>query len=283
MALTLLRLTWPLACLLSLGLLCASAVEEDLENDAAADEEIEQPLTKEQLHDLHTKIDSDSDGKISLHEAMEYAAKMSKVIAGKDVAVIMEEMDTDNDGKLSLQEHLNEISSMSEDADSEEIKEVEQRKILQTAKFEAADSNSDGFLESKELPGLFFPETHPGVLEVQTRDTMRLKDSNADGKLSTKEFWELGEDNGDVELSEEELKEFEKLDKDKSGSLDLNELKVYESGVLQTESSLMKLLEVCDKDGDKQCTLQELESSREALVATDAHYQLLEWSQGHEL
>merc|ERR1712146_647848 len=139
-----------------------------------------------------------------------------------------------------------------------------------------------GFLEPQEMSGLFFPETHPGVLEVVVRETMRLKDRDADGKLSKKEFWEI-EEGDDVQLSEEELKEFNDLDKDKSGSLDLNELKAYESGLSETENSLMKLLEVCDKDGDKQCTLQELENSREALASTEAHFQLLEWSQGHEL
>jgi len=282
MALALLNLTWPLAGLFSIGLLCASAVEENVENDAADDQEVEQAMTKEQLKDIHAKIDSNSDGKISLHEAMEYSAKMSKIFAGKDMASLLQELDTDTDGKLSLQEHLDEIGAMSEEADADELMAMEQRKILQTDKFKAADSNSDGFLEPQEMSGLFFPETHPGVLEVAVRETMRLKDRDADGKLSTKEFWEI-EEGDDVQLTEEELKEFNDLDKDKSGSLDLNELKAYESGLSETENSLMKLLEVCDKDGDKQCTLQELESSREALTSTEAHLQLLEWSQGHEL
>eukprot|EP00930_Biecheleria_cincta_P007456 TRINITY_DN108675_c0_g1_i1.p1 TRINITY_DN108675_c0_g1~~TRINITY_DN108675_c0_g1_i1.p1 ORF type:complete len:285 (-),score=78.61 TRINITY_DN108675_c0_g1_i1:363-1217(-) len=284
MAPTLLKLSWPLATVFLLHVLGETVLEENTveENDPANDEAVGPELTKEQLQALHVKIDADKDGKISLHEAMEYASKVSKIMAGKDIEKILEEMDTDKDGKLSLQEHLNDVTFIPAQADAEELKEIEQTKMFQTNKFKAADSDNDGSLGPKELPGLFFPETHPGVLEVAARETMRLKDSNKDGKISMNEFWELGE-SPEVQLQEAELRDFEEIDKDKSGSLDLEEVKAWESGMSHTESVILKLLEVCDKDGDKQCTLQELENSRETF-SMDSHYQLLEWAeQGHEL
>jgi len=281
MALSLKRLMWPIAGVLLLTVLSANGQEEDVTDDQDIEEEA---MTKEQLRKLHAKFDMDGNGKVSLQEIMGFAQQMSKAIAGKDVVAILEEIDTDKDGKLSLQEHLNDIHNQAEGGDEAEQKELEQRKLVETNKFKAADVNGDGILGPEEIPAIFYPETHPEVLAVTVQETMRQKDYDGDGVLTAKEFWEFRpEDSDQDQVSEEEMKDFETLDKDKSGTLNLDELKAWESGIFHTESAMMKLLEHCDKDGDMQCNIEELENARELIAASDAQYHLIEWAEHHEL
>merc|ERR1711920_1210062 len=122
------------------------------------------------------------------------------------------------------------------------MKELEQRKKIETQKFSAADVNGDGFLDSHELPALFYPETHDAVLRVTVAETLRQKDLNKDGKLTPREFWEADEADGDEgELSEEENSDFGKLDTDGDGTLNMQELSMWESGRFHTIEAMKKL------------------------------------------
>merc|ERR1712060_153694 len=134
----------------------------------------------------------------------------------------------------------------------------------ETQKFAAADLNGDGFLDSHELPALFYPETHDAVLQVTVGETMRMKDVNKDGKLTPKEFWEADESDGDEgELSEEERADFAKLDVNRDGMLDLQELQFWESGHFHTTEAMKKLFEIVDTDNDMHITAEEFSGSRE--------------------
>eukprot|EP00440_Ansanella_granifera_P063399 gb/GFBE01068744.1/.p1 GENE.gb/GFBE01068744.1/~~gb/GFBE01068744.1/.p1 ORF type:complete len:281 (+),score=102.88 gb/GFBE01068744.1/:1-843(+) len=270
---------------MGLALLVTPAVLGQDEDDVVDDQDIEEEaMTKEQLRALHGKFDSNKDGKVSLSEILTFARDMSKAIAGKDVAAILEEIDTNKDGKLSLQEHLNDIHNQADGGDDEEMKELEKRKVVEAEKFRAADDNGDELLTTAEVASLFYPETHAGVLEVSVRETLRQKDHDGDGVLTAKEFWEFSVEGAeDDQLSEEEIQDFQKLDKDGNGVLDHNELKAWESGLFHTEAAMVRLLEIADKDGDMHATLQELENAREELAASDAQYHLIEWAEHHEL
>merc|ERR1712217_30246 len=146
----------------------------------------------------------------------------------------------------------------------EEMKELEQRKKIETQKFSAADINGDGFLDATELPALFYPETHSAVLDVTVAETMRQKDLNKDGKLTPKEFWEAdGADGDEGELSEEENADFAKLDIDGDGLLNQRELQEWESGKFHTAGAMKKLIEIVDKNNDIHFTTEELAHARE--------------------
>jgi Ca2+-binding EF-hand superfamily protein len=249
--------------------------DQDIEEDS---------LTADQLRRIHAKFDGNGDGRVSLHEVMSFSDSVSKAIAGKDIGAILEEIDTSKDGKLSLEEHLSDIHNQADGGDEQEMQELEHRKAVEAAKFRAADSNSDGHLDANELPGLFYPETHEGVLDVTVAETMRQKDTNKDGKLNAKEFWESDQmDGDDADLSEEEKADFARLDTNGDGSVDVQELRAWESGRFHTEDAMKKLFEIADKDGDLHITGDELAEARDGISASDAQYHLIEWAEHHEL
>eukprot|EP00443_Scrippsiella_acuminata_P010805 CAMPEP_0115288270 /NCGR_PEP_ID=MMETSP0270-20121206/62887_1 /TAXON_ID=71861 /ORGANISM="Scrippsiella trochoidea, Strain CCMP3099" /LENGTH=276 /DNA_ID=CAMNT_0002705373 /DNA_START=70 /DNA_END=900 /DNA_ORIENTATION=- len=244
----------------------------------------EESLTAEQLVGLHKKFDQDGNGKVSLQEVMKFAEVMGKAIASKDITAILEEIDTSKDGKLTLEEHLNDIHNQADGGDEEEMKELEERKKVEAAKFAAADVNGDKVLDIEEIPALFYPETHEGVLSVSVAETMRQKDTNGDGKLTAKEFWEADAETGDEgELSEEENADFQKLDLNGDGVLNMDELSAWESGRFHTEQAMKKLFEIADQDNDMHVTADELAKAREQISISDAQYHLIEWSEHHEL
>merc|ERR1719201_2094413 len=103
---------------------------------------------------MHSKIDQNRDGQISMQEIIEYSHNMRKVIAKKDIHTVIDEMDLDKDGKLSLVELLKDMEQWGEEGEEDKA-EAAKRKELETAKFHAADANRDGFLDTEELPALF--------------------------------------------------------------------------------------------------------------------------------
>merc|ERR1712083_269710 len=253
----------------------AKAHEEGGDGGEAIQEHV---LTPEQMHGMHAKMDGNSDGKILLKEVMQYSESMRKVIASKDVVNVLEEMDLNKDGKLSLAELMKDMEQWGE-GDEEEQKGMERRKELEAEKFTMADENKDGLLDIKELPALFYPETHSGSLELTAKASMMEKDKDGDGLLTPKEFWESHStsDGEEVTISDEEHADFKKLDKNGDGKLDIEEVKVWESGNFHTEGAMQKLFELADKDNDMHVTKQELEDAREQIAASDAHYHLMEW------
>lgn len=242
-------------------------------------EEERDPLTSEQIRTVHSAVDKNGDGRISLAEVMEHSDKIKKLMAQKDTHELLKEMDTDNDGKLSLTELMKDLEPMPED-DPENLEATKKYKDLETAKFEIADENGDGFLQVHELSSYFYPDTNPGILELLAKTTLKERDLDGDGKLS---FQEFSEDTTAQEDSGENHFEFQQFDKDGDGKLNLEELKVSESGRHHTEKTMQSLIEIADQDNDGHVTREELDAAKEMLVTTDAHYELVEWAKHDDL
>jgi Ca2+-binding EF-hand superfamily protein len=271
---------WKFAILLHLAR-CNDDDPEPLEDDEAGLKL--DTLSAEQMQGMHAKIDSNQDGKVSMAEMLHFATKVRRAIAEKDVGTIMAEMDSDRDGKLSLEELLKDLESWGAEAE-EGDNEPQVRKELETQKFKIADKNGDGFLDIEELPPVFYPETHDDILAVAAGHTHRRKDTDSNGQLSPREFWEGdGVDGQDIAISKEEDADFKKLDKDGDGSLNVEELKFWESGAFHTQDAMQKLFDLADTDHDMHVTAEELVNAREGIAGTDAQYNLMEWAEHHEL
>jgi len=230
----------------------------------------------DQLRKLHSMIDSNGDGKVSLEETMRYSHSTGKEIAAKDVVQIKERMKLTTDGGVALEDHLSYIRSIFSDGDA--------RKELETAKFKAADANGDGLIDDSELPSLSYPETHEAVMAVVIANAMRSKDSDKDGVLTMREFWASDFTAGrDYKFSTEEKADFALLDKDGDGVLNLDELGRWESGRFHTETTLKKFFEAADKDGDMHMTAAELVEGAGHMETTDSQMHFMQWANHHEL
>mmetsp|Transcript_53854 Transcript_53854/g.149796 ORF Transcript_53854/g.149796 Transcript_53854/m.149796 type:complete len:276 (+) Transcript_53854:78-905(+) len=250
-------------------------VEEKIETDRIKIEE----ATK-----VHANADTNSDGKVSLQEILEYSMVMRKAAAGRGDHAAVEELDANRDGKLSLEEVLKDIGTWADDADNEEKKSAEALRAVESEKFRVADGDADGYLSREELAAMFYPEIHDGVLAITAAASLREKDRDGDGELTQREFWEGDvSDDEDLTISEEETKDFNALDKDGNGRVNLEELKAWESGMFHTEEAMKNLFEICDKDGDMHVTLKELHDSWEEIDGTDVRYHLMEWAWHDEL
>lgn len=264
--------------LASLLLACALSQEAVTDADSAIDAD---SLTEEQLRALHLKMDLDGSGGISVDEALQYSDMMRKEVASKDVANVLQELDGNKDGGVSLEELLKDVEHWDQGEEGDK-KQLDARRSLEEQKFAVADADKNGLLDKEELPGLYYPEIHAGVLDLTTKDAMDHRDIDRDGFLTAHEFWE-GQNGGELGISPEEQADFKKLDKDGSGTLDLAELRAWESGHYHAREAFEKLMQIADKDHDGHTTAAELLAARIALAGTDAHYHLLEWSEHHEL
>jgi len=251
--------------------------ESTVDPDAVPEEQV--PLSSNQMHTLHGKIDTNRDGKLTLVEITDFSKKMRMETAKKEMPAILSDLDKDEDGKVSLQEVLGD-ENMYEGIETEEDKAaLAKRNEVEKAKFQAADANKNNFLEVEELPAIFFPDTHPVVLQIETAESFKDKDTDGDGKLTQKEFWQNSAAGEDAGTSEDEQGDFKRLDTDKNGHLDPKEFQHYESGNYQNEEAFRKLIELADKDGDKMVTADELVKAREPISKSDAQYHLSDWNE----
>jgi len=272
-------------------------VEEGLDEDAAAFEEGE-------LRKMFRWFDADKDGRASLDEIMQFSMDMRQKVAAADAHTVIDEMDTDHSKTLSLQEVEAGVAQWDKSLDGKEVEAdanedasaKSQRLETERAKFNEADSDKNGVLDAPEMPGYFYPETNPSVLEVMTVAAMKEKDRNGDGKLSLKEFWgvdledpkaqgdEEPEDSGDSGATPEdsgatpeEEEDFKMLDLNKDKYLGLDELRAWESGEFHTREAMRKMIELADQDHDMHITADELVKAREKIAGMDAQYSLTEW------
>jgi len=236
-------------------------------------------MTRDQLSYLHGQIDADRDGRISMGETLDYSGGMRRAIAAKDVRSLFVDMDLDRDGRLSLDEVLKDLQLPGE-GDAGATGEGVLRRDLESQKFSLADANGDGFLDEDELPALFFPESHSGVLELTAKATLAQKDEDKDGFLSLREFWGgTQEDGEELFLSDGEKEEFRKIDTDGDGRIDFEEAKAWVSGRIHAEHTMKKLFDLADTDRDNLVTADELSAAREQLAQSEVHDHIMEWAQ----
>lgn len=242
----------------------------------------QQAFTWDEMCGLHSRIDRNGNGKVSMAEVLRLSHDVRKASAIRHIQDVLGEIDGDSDGKLTLAEVLRDLEQWS----GEDGGELSQKSALtwdfERQKFKVADADKNGLLDTQEFPAFFFPETHDGVLELMTKAALEVKDVDRDGLLTLREFWHVGDDEV-PDLSEEAKEDFAKLDKDGNGSLDLDELKAWESGRFHTEEDMKKLFQVADKDGDMHLTAEELGDARELIAGSSAQYHFMEWAAHHDL
>jgi len=227
----------------------------------------EKELSPRVLQKLHAKIDADVNGKVSLDELMTFFQDTRKSSIAKDLKYMIAELDSDKDGKISL----NEVRQ-SDGADGDD----ESKKAWEERKFKAADGNGDGLLDESEVGGFYVAEGNDKVLELSAQQTLDEKDSDKDGFLS---FDEL---NANIPKEDQRPEEFELVDKDGNGKIDLKELLVWESGQFYAHANIEKFMRLADTNGDQHVTVEELHAAHEK-GGNPAEIYFEEMAEHHEL
>lgn len=245
------------------------------------------PLSIEQLGGVHDRVDENGDGRISLEELLGFHGRQRRLVAVGDVKAVLEELDANGDRHLNLEEVLAGMRPSTEEDEEageqvvltpEERQHFEALEELEAVKFAAVDADADGRLDLEELASLYYPETHNGVLKIDSEVLLRQLDQDEDGAVSRQEWTHHGE-----QTEEAQVEDFDALDRDGSGSLSLDELMVWESGQLRTEAAMRELLDLADEDRDGHVTKRELHEAREQLSGRPVEEHFGEWARHYDL
>jgi len=232
-------------------------------------EEIEEmwtpePLSESQLSSLHSLMDVDKDGRVSLPETLAFSRSFSKTTAMKDVDAILEEFDKSHDGKLSLEEYLS--------AEPENDKEEE------TENFHAVDEDGDKLLNKAEVVSLFFADTHDRLLDLQAARRMKANDKDGDGKLSFVELFPDAEgDEADEEQQAALHEQFAFMDTDGDGFVKASDIRYIDTLHLDAQMAMRDMFDAVDTDKDKHVSLSELVARNSDILDSDAYGHLTQW------
>merc|ERR1719468_1173089 len=139
-------------------------------------------------------------------------------VRAKDVGEgLFGDLDEDGDNKVSLQEIF---KMASHDTD----------RATETAKFKAADKDGDGSLDMKELMDWVFPENNPLVELAAGKGEMDRKDLDKVNALNLTECMEQDDPDMPADIFNEQKEEFDQVDANKDGKIDVQELGKWESG-----------------------------------------------------
>lgn len=238
-------------------------------------------LSENQIHSIYSLVDANADGRASLREFTQFAWDTREQIAVRDSRSLTAELDTNKDGELDVDEFRKDMEKWAgvEDSEADAKRGLE----LELLKFQAADANKDGRLSKQELPALFYPETHEEVLRVVVYDVLKRRDRDGDDFLTPEEFFADGSEQGqNLGITDQERADFERLDVDGSGKLDIEELALWESGRFHTLAALKAMFDVADADRDGHLTRAEMLAARKTLAGTEAQFHLMEWAAHHQ-
>lgn len=254
---------------------------EDGEHPGLSGEEYppEAPLTPERLGRLHAKIDTNGDGKVSLEELVAHPKVVAKAIAIDGVDAKHRLLDSDGDGKVSLEEHM---ADHPQEGMADDLPGKENLDKMETERFKGADKDGDGFLNIKELEGLLSSGDHyQSLMHLATAESLRQKDTDNSSSLTKHEFWEQPPPGN---LTDEDHATFERLDRNKDGVLDLEELKAWESGEFHTQEALREFFQSADKNKDGHMTPEEMSEAHKLQgEESEAAWSLKEWAEHWEL
>lgn len=240
-------------------------------------------ISSEQIRALFQRFDHDGSGKASIEELLAYADKMRVVIAKKDVGAGLTELDGNDDGMLNKEEALREAEEWVKSAETDkERQDALHHRDYESEKFDAVDVNKDGVLDSDELHAMLFPDSSAAAREVGAKYQIKGKDTDADGKISLKE-WLLPGEHIEGHDENEDRKEFKMYDKNGDGALDHGELMDLEAGHVALKENLEHFIKLADTDHDGHASVDEVERVRNVALTHPVGHTILDWIEHEEL
>lgn len=231
--------------------------------------------TLDQIQILHGKLDKNSDGKLSVSEAVRASHMIKKSALSQVFEVKFQELDTDKDMRLDMAEVFKTFPAPDEEEVLGNPKSKSRRiRELEAKKFKTADLDGDRSLNVTEASAYLTPELHMHVLEVAAQHKLETLDKDGDGMLTRSEFWDHGHDLSTRSVTRQD---FFLLDEDRDGKLSHSEFMAWESGHYNIRSHVEQIFEVADQDRDEHLTTDELTSAQDHIAATRAHGHMQGW------
>ncbi|CAE7791108.1 Mcat [Symbiodinium microadriaticum] len=216
-------------------------------------------MTKPDLWYIFLQADANDDQKLSKPELFNFAAHYKEEIERATYSKVDPNADLDKDGALSKEELEKYMSTWEIEEFPQELERV---RNLEREKFKLADADGDGKLQGEELVAMYGHGIDEKVLEAEAKSALSVKDMDKDGKLSLKEFWHdylrPDDDHDHDEDPRDRNVTFAALDSNEDGSVDLQELMIWESGLFFLEEAIDGILHFADRDEDGEAGFQEL-------------------------
>ncbi|KAK3020777.1 hypothetical protein RJ639_045849 [Escallonia herrerae] len=134
----------------------------------------------QQLKDIFTRFDMDSDGSLTQLELAALLRSLGLNPKGDQIHVLLANMDSDGNGMIEFDELVNAILP---DMDEEVL--INQDQLMEV--FRTFDRDGNGYITAAELAGQMAKMNRPLTYRELT-DMMREADSNGDGVISFNEF-----------------------------------------------------------------------------------------------
>lgn len=237
--------------------------------------------SKKRLRNLVTKrggMDFNRDGFVDILELKDWILKSFINLAKEDAEERMEEEDANRDGFVSWEEHLKDAFDINVDTDYEELKDPENRQMLDEdrALWNAADLNHDKLLDKNEYPLFNSPEEYPQMKDVLYELTMIRRDKNKDGFIDLHEF--LVDEKGLLpdKSSESYISEQDRFsneyDQNRDGKLNRSEVLAWiiPDNEDLAEQEAEHLVVHCDDDGDEKLSVDEIVNHHDIFVGSEA-------------
>lgn len=134
----------------------------------------------EQLRDIFSRFDMDSDGSLTTLELAALLRSLGLKPTGDQLQVLLTDMDANANGLVEFEELVQVILP-----DMNEQVLVNQEQLLEV--FQSFDRDSNGYITASELAGSMAKMGHP-LSYSELSDMMREADANGDGVISFNEF-----------------------------------------------------------------------------------------------
>ncbi|KAK3041315.1 hypothetical protein RJ639_001417 [Escallonia herrerae] len=134
----------------------------------------------QQLKDIFTRFDMDSDGSLTQLELAALLRSLGLNPKGDQIHVLLANMDSDGNGMIEFDELVNAILP---DMDEEVL--INQDQLMEV--FRTFDRDGNGYITAAELAGQMAKMNRPLTYRELT-DMMREADTNGDGVISFNEF-----------------------------------------------------------------------------------------------
>lgn len=228
-----------------------AATTSAINNPSDQDQEVIKIMSGDQMRILHTAMDSDKDGSVTLPEGSLFVRELCLEPMQLKTAPIVKIMDTNNDSYLSLEEFKEDLNHMPTiDLD---------RKEDFVRHFASFDDDGDSLLS--------YPESLPLFTFMFSFQKL---DNNKDGVLTFEEFTQIAAEKLDgapakeIEKSKAQAKEiFRDLDIDGDNRINAKEHFIYDSGIYGGLSAWNMFFELGDTDKDGGLSKEEIVLVRE--------------------